>query len=81
VSRRDLSLLGGAVLILVAGLLIGQRTWRRPDAEDRAAPFRVWFWESRSLDLFVQVGLILCGALGIAALLPEDGEEGPWPPG
>lgn len=33
--------------------------------------FRQWFWESRRLDLVVQVGLIFVGALGITALLPQ----------
>ena len=37
--------------------------------------FRQWFWESRSLDLAAQVGLIFVGALGIAALLPRGKEE------
>jgi hypothetical protein len=32
-------------------------------------------WQSRSLDLAVQVGLIFVGALGIAALLPRGRED------
>ena len=74
---RGIPLLGAAVLVLILGLLIGQRTWRQPESTESAGAFREWFWQSRSLDLFVQVGLILCGALGIAALLPEDREERP----
>ena len=36
----------------------------------------VHLWESRSLDLVAQVGLIFVGALGIAALLPKGkGDE------
>jgi hypothetical protein len=38
--------------------------------------FREWMWEWRSLDLAVQAGLILTGALAIAALLPREGETG-----
>jgi hypothetical protein len=37
--------------------------------------FRALFWHDRALDLLVQSGLILVGALGIAALLPW-GTEG-----
>ena len=49
-----------------------------PEPAEGAGPepaegsFRQWFWESRSLDLVAQVGLIFVGALGIAALLPRD---------
>jgi hypothetical protein len=37
--------------------------------------FRALFWGDRALDLLVQTGLILVGALGIAALLPRGSEE------
>ena len=45
-------------------------------SDDAATLFRQRFWESRNLDLAVQVGLIFAGALGIAALLPMDKEGG-----
>ena len=65
---------GAAVLLLTIGLLVGSRFLTPPDNAD-VEPFRQWFWENRSLDLLVQVGLILTGALGIAALLPWGKEE------
>jgi len=37
--------------------------------------FRALFWGDRALDLLVQTGLILVGALGIAALLPRGSEK------
>jgi flagellar basal body-associated protein FliL len=38
--------------------------------------FRTWFWEKRGLDLIVQVILVFAGALGIAAILPVEDENG-----
>jgi len=77
--------MGVAALLLLAGLVIGLRFSDTSDSATTAQSletgpesFRPWFWESRTLDLAVQVGLIFVGALGIAALLPggkeEDGE-------
>ena len=40
------------------------------------AGFRTWFWEKRGLDLIVQVILVFAGALGIAAILPVEDENG-----
>lgn len=37
--------------------------------------FRAWFWEKRGLDLVAQVILVFAGALGIAAILPEEDED------
>lgn len=61
-------------LFLVAGFLIGRHpsfSVERADADS----FRQWFWENRGLDLLAQAGLILVGALGIAALLPRGRER------
>ncbi len=33
------------------------------------SPFRLWFWENRFVDLYVQVGLIFAGTLGVAIIL------------
>lgn len=69
------------VLLLAAGLCVG--CWSAPDAASSTpepsdnTSFRLYFWQDRSLDLWAQAGLILCGALGIAALLPRPGEEDP----
>ena len=55
--------------LLLVGFLIGQSTAvSQPDASDT---FRAWLWEHRGLDLLTQVGLILVGALGVAAILPR----------
>jgi len=77
------------IVLLIIGLLIGQKFLNPPDDAHVAqypgparpeqsqrveGAFRQWFWESRSLDLAVQVGLIFVGALGIAALLPRGRE-------
>ncbi|MCK4962404.1 MAG: hypothetical protein KAS19_07950 [Anaerolineales bacterium] len=69
-DREHVTWVGIVVLLLVAGLLIGQQFMAPPD-DARVDSFRQWFWESRSLDLVAQVGLIFVGALGIAALLPK----------
>lgn len=74
-SRDDLPWIGLIVLLLAGGLLVGRQFMHplsdRKEASDSAA-FRQWLWESRSLDLAIQVGLIFVGALGIAALLPRS---------
>ncbi len=81
-SRDDIPSIAVMVLLLIVGLLLGRQYLAMiQDADDVAAPgterrsFRQWFWEARSLDLIVQVGLIFGGALGIAALLPRREEE------
>ena len=68
-----------AVLLLLVGLVIGR--WAvdvSPGAVSLDPPqddgFRTWFWERRTLDLITQVGLIFAGALGVAAILPGQGE-------
>lgn len=73
-SREYAIWAGTAVLLLTVGLLVGSWFLTPPDHAD-VESFRQWFWENRSLDLLVQVGLILTGALGIAALLPRGKEE------
>jgi hypothetical protein len=74
VSREYAIWASAAVLLLTIGLLVGLWFLTPPDNAN-AGSFRQWLWENRSLDLLVQVGLILTGALGIAALLPW-GKEG-----
>ena len=67
--------------LLIGGFVMGQRFVASPEDAATAAPmegestFKDWFWESRSLDLAVQVGLIFVGALGITALLPRSEED------
>ncbi len=68
--------LGLVIVLLVGGLAVGR--WLAPspsiDAGGTDAGFRTWFWERRTLDLLVQIGLIFAGALGVAAILPHPGE-------
>jgi len=89
VNRERATWIGAVAVLLIAGALIGNQvlgSWgdarvaRGTEPLDlvQGAPadstFREWFWESRSLDLAAQVGLIFVGALGIASLLPRDQE-------
>jgi hypothetical protein len=76
-GREDLTWIVLALVLLVGGLYLGHRLLDQPSGESTptdAMAFRQWLWEGRSLDLAVQVGLILTGALAIAALLPRPGE-------
>ena len=73
-NREHITWVAVVVVLLIAGLLIGQQ-FLGPPEETRVDSFRQWFWESRSLDLAAQVGLIFVGALGIAALLPKGKDD------
>jgi hypothetical protein len=81
VSLEDIPWILLVVVLLVGGLWVGQRFLSSESdqgpQEDVASVgrFREWFWESRSLDLAVQVGLVFVGALSIAALLPRSKED------
>ncbi len=63
------------LVLLIGGLIIGQKFWQPDETQTNENSFRYRLWYERSLDLAVQVGLIFCGALGIAALLPSPTEE------
>ena len=75
-EREDIPWIVILVVLVIVGFLVGQR-FVAPSTEEEATPaeaeraFRPRFWEERSLDLGVQVGLVFVGALGIAALLPR----------
>ncbi len=69
-SRERIARIAIVGLLLIAGFLIGRQSLPSIEGADVDA-FRQWFWENRGLDLLAQVGLILVGALGIAALLPR----------
>ena len=73
-NREYVVWITAAVVLLVGGLLVGRQLMTLPGETDATA-FRQWFWESRSLDLAAQVGLIFVGALGVSALLPRHNEE------
>jgi len=76
VNREYVVWAAAVIVLLLGGMLIGQQFMTLP-SESNATAFRHWFWEARSLDLAVQVGLIFVGALGISALLPsvKEGDE------
>jgi hypothetical protein len=62
--------------LLSIGVLVGSRV-AMPVSESDSVSFRTLFWQTRALDLMVQVGLTVVGALGIVALLPtvKEGDE------
>jgi len=78
VNREDWTWISLVLVLLIGGLLVGQRS-PAPQPGENGLPdstsFRQWMWEWRSLDLAVQAGLILTGALAIVALLPRPGED------
>ena len=37
--------------------------------------FQEYLWKAHPLDLIIQIGLLLAGAFGVAALLPSPDEE------
>lgn len=69
-----------AVLVLIVLLVVGWLFFRVMNGNQPIVgeedDFRVWFWEKRGLDLIVQVLLVFAGALGIAAILPGEDEDG-----
>ena len=75
-NREYIVWAAAVVVLLLVGWLIGQQ-FMTLTGETNATAFRQWFWEARSLDLAVQVGLIFVGALGISSLLPsvKEGDE------
>ena len=73
-KREHLIWVGAALAAVTAGLLISQ-TAALPAGVEQDSLFRQWLWDRRALDLLAQVGLILVGALGIAALLPRGRED------
>ena len=73
-SRERILWIAVAVGLLLTGMFLGQ-TFQGAPQDIPPSSFRHWFWEGRSLDLIVQVGLIFAGALGISALLPRSGED------
>lgn len=67
---------GAVILILLyGGVLVGRGL--APVEAGHVEAIRTWLWQTRSLDLVVQACLVFVGALGAAALLPDerDGDE------
>lgn len=42
---------------------------------DEGGSFQEYLWQEHPLDLIIQIGLLLAGAFGVAALLPSPDEE------
>jgi len=40
-----------------------------------AISFQEYLWQEHPLDLIIQIGILLAGAFGVAALLPSPDEE------
>ncbi len=73
-KRRLLTIIGVIVLLTLGWILF--RVLNTPEAIPAGEEdFRAWFWDRRGLDLVVQVLLVFVGALGIAAILPEEDED------
>jgi hypothetical protein len=45
---------------------------RNMSQAETVTSFQSWLWDKRGLDLIVQVLLVFSGALGIAAILPDE---------
>ena len=61
-------------LTVAASALLMRFLPTSPEANG-AGLFRTVLWGDRALDLLVQAGLLLVGALGISALVPKGREE------
>lgn len=72
-KRESIAWIAVIAGLLLVGFAIGQGVGA-PHAYTTDA-FRAWLWEHRGLDLLVQVGLILTGALGVAAILPRHRDD------
>jgi len=68
------------IIVVAILLLVGWFFFRFINSDellrDEDSGFRTWFWDKRGLDLTVQVILVFAGALGIAAILPDEEENG-----
>ncbi|MEA3327973.1 MAG: hypothetical protein U9R53_11835 [Chloroflexota bacterium] len=76
IMKRNVVLFLAAVIIF---LLVGWILYKTFNQGGFINPgdtgFRSWFWEKRGLDLVVQIILVFAGALGIAAILPIEGDD------
>ena len=62
----------GLFLLFSGGALFLLLNRNMPQTET-VTSFQSWLWDKRGLDLVVQVLLVFSGALGIAAILPDEG--------
>ena len=62
------------VMILFAGWFLFSLSNNKELTSNGEDTFQTWLWENRGMDLTVQVLLVFSGALGIAAILPDEDE-------
>lgn len=75
-KSERLSWIALVFVLLAIGWLVGRVFWLPPtQMPAEGESFRTWFWDARGLDLAVQIGLIMAGALGVAALLPMKEDD------
>jgi hypothetical protein len=60
------------LLLLFSGGALFMLLNRNMSQAETVSSFQSWLWEKRGLDLIVQVLLVFSGALGIAAILPDE---------
>lgn len=46
-----------------------------PEPENSEESFQEHLWGEHTMELMIQIGLMLAGAFGVAALLPAEAEE------
>ncbi|HCU57982.1 MAG TPA: hypothetical protein DF984_07170 [Anaerolineaceae bacterium] len=63
------------IFILLGSGLILFRLLNQNISPTAEPGFREWLWEARQLDVIVQVLFVFGGALGIAAILPFEGDD------
>ncbi|MCJ7693815.1 MAG: hypothetical protein MUO40_00150 [Anaerolineaceae bacterium] len=74
--RSKLTWLAIFLALLLVGYLYFMIT-KGPGDTPESAPFRIWFWENRSIDIYVQVGLLFAGALGVAIIFSSQNGDQP----
>jgi multisubunit Na+/H+ antiporter MnhB subunit len=60
------------LLLLFSGGALFMLLNRNMSQAETVTSFQSWLWDKRGLDLIVQVLLVFSGALGIAAILPDE---------
>lgn len=75
-TRRDqIAWLIFCLILLVTGYLLFMIFGGKAVDTD-AFNFRNWFWNNRTIDLFIQVELLFAGALGVSVILSSVKDEG-----
>ncbi|HUV15342.1 MAG TPA: hypothetical protein VMW28_02115 [Pelolinea sp.] len=69
-----------AISLLVLSACVPLQTHSPPESEniithDNNQSFQEYLWLTRPIELLIQIGVLLAGSLGVAALLPAPDEE------